>query len=402
MLSSGEMAEESVERASLTCAVCLDLLSNPVTIPCGHSFCFNCIQNSWREVRDRYACPQCRKRFISRPELNKNIMLAKLVEQVIKTTPTSDLYAELQDVPCDACTGKKLKAVKSCLQCVVSFCENHLKPHRDVLMLQKHNLVPPSHKLQENICHEHNEVKKTFCITDQMAICAGCGLSQHKGHSVVASADERATRQASLEVDVDLLKNRVLLKEADLRRLHEKNQYSSQSAMCAEVQCTNAFAEMTNLLKNMQIEVLQHINSQLCRERRLNNIIHQNLGKEVMELKKSISELEKVAKVQDPNHFLLLYPSAPNPPSAEAQAEARPPTAKEDPAIDLSRPPMDFDYVSRAMKTLRAKFPLSLSEFKLPQPEVPLPALEPVTRQDLLRHCTGPKHCTLTDVCVKQ
>lgn len=403
------MADNSLERASLTCPVCLDLLSNPVTIPCGHSFCLNCIQNSWRDERDRYPCPECRKRFSSRPDLNKNIMLAKLVEQIIKSTPPSDQYAGPQDVSCDGCTGRKLKAAKSCLQCVVSFCESHLQPHRDVPMLQKHQLVAPCHKLQENICHEHNEVKKNFCRMDKLPICVVCSRSQqHKGHIIVSSADERAIRQAELEVNVDLLRNRVLLKEADQRWLDEKNQYSSQSAKCAEVQCTNTFGEITELLKNIQIEVYQHINSEKSREILQNTRLRHKLGKEVLDLKQSISELEELAKIQQDNHFLLLYPSAPSPPSADSssapspssthtdaqatgtQCEALQPTDTQedkDTSSILTRPPMDFDYVTRAMKAFKDKFPLSLNEFKLPEPEVPLPAPEPVTRKDLL--CYG-------------
>uniref|UniRef100_A0A671WHR3 RING-type domain-containing protein n=1 Tax=Sparus aurata TaxID=8175 RepID=A0A671WHR3_SPAAU len=77
------MAEKGVQlyRETFSCAICLDPLNDPVTIPCGHSYCINCIQVHWDgedEKRIR-GCPQCRQTFTLRPALLKNTMLAALV-----------------------------------------------------------------------------------------------------------------------------------------------------------------------------------------------------------------------------------------------------------------------------------------------------------------------------------
>uniref|UniRef100_A0A3Q2GQH5 RING-type domain-containing protein n=1 Tax=Cyprinodon variegatus TaxID=28743 RepID=A0A3Q2GQH5_CYPVA len=74
------MAQKGAEldQVSFSCSICLDLPKDPVTIPCGHSYCMKCIENFWDEEDKKgvHSCPQCRLTFKPRPTLVKSIMLA--------------------------------------------------------------------------------------------------------------------------------------------------------------------------------------------------------------------------------------------------------------------------------------------------------------------------------------
>ncbi|XP_073718870.1 cytolytic toxin-alpha isoform X2 [Misgurnus anguillicaudatus] len=138
------------------CSVCTEVFKNPVSIPCGHSYCKHCIEIYWSKPTQAecYACPQCRKRFRDRPVLNVNVALAKLIDELQQAGFSPALpahcYAGPEDVSCDICTEMKLKAVKSCLTCCVSYCETHVRQHYTVPALQRHNLTEVTISTQDS------------------------------------------------------------------------------------------------------------------------------------------------------------------------------------------------------------------------------------------------------------
>ncbi|XP_053186047.1 tripartite motif-containing protein 16-like [Scomber japonicus] len=302
-------------RETFTCSICLDLLKDPVTIPCGHSYCMNCIKLHWHgeDRRKICSCPQCKQTFKRRPVLKKNTMFAALVEQLKKTGPQAaaadHCYAGPEDVACDVCTGRKRKAFKSCLTCLASYCENHLQPHYDALALKKHKLVEPSKKLQENICSLHDEVMKMFCRTDQQIICYLCSVNEHKGHDTVSAAAERTERQRELEVSRLNIQQRIQDSEGDVKLLQQEIQAVSRSADKAVEDTEKIFNELIRLLQKRSSEVKQQIISQQETEVSRVKEFQEKLQQEITELKRKDAELKQLSHTEDHNQFLHNYPS---------------------------------------------------------------------------------------------
>ncbi|KAL6456207.1 hypothetical protein MHYP_G00347490 [Metynnis hypsauchen] len=111
-----------------------------------------------RKKAERSDCLSC-KSAASDWSLERPINLADL-QQVLSAVSESDsgfsehihcevplhvmpspCYAEAGDVACDLCGERKLKACKSCMTCLASFCETHVKDHYTVEALQRHPLV---------------------------------------------------------------------------------------------------------------------------------------------------------------------------------------------------------------------------------------------------------------------
>ncbi|KAM9391791.1 tripartite motif-containing protein 16-like [Pholidichthys leucotaenia] len=311
------MAQKGVQLhpENFSCPICLDLLKDPVALPCGHSYCMDCIKAHWdaEDMRGTYSCPQCTKTFIARPDVVKNTVLAGLVEELKKTglqaAPADHCYAGPADVACDFCSGRKLKALRTCLDCRASYCQDHLQPHYHVVPLRKHKLVEPSKNLQENICSRHDKLKEIFCCTDQQIICYLCTMDEHKGHDTVSAAAERAERQKKLSESRLKIQQRIQGREKDVKVLQQQVEAINGSADKTVEDSEKMFTELIRLIQKRSSDVKQQVRSQQQTE--VNRVLdlQQKLEQEIAELKSKDGELERLSHTEDHIQFLHSCPS---------------------------------------------------------------------------------------------
>ncbi|XP_074467325.1 tripartite motif-containing protein 16-like [Sebastes fasciatus] len=351
------MAQQVIlDRDKLSCSICLDLLKDPVTIPCGHSYCMSCIKDYWGEEHETktHSCPQCRQSFTPRPVLVKNTMLAEFVEELkkagLQAASPDHSSAGPGDVACDFCSGMKVKALKSCLVCMASYCEQHLQHHYNVAPLKKHKLVEATLKLQENICSQHDEVMKIFCRTDQKCICYLCSMDDHKGHDTVSAAAERTERQTELGASRQEVQQRVQDREKDVKELQQRVEAIYLSADEAVRDSEKIFTELIRLIEKRSSEVKQQIRSQQTTQVSRAKELEEKLQQEITELRRKDTELETLSHTEDHLHFLNNYPSL-----------SRLSESKDVPSIDIC-PLLSFEDVTAAVSEARDKLQAVLSE----------------------------------------
>lgn len=161
----------SLER-HLLCSICLDLFKNPVTTDCGHTFCKTCLHCNF-QYNDRM-CPICTQPQRKAPQVN--IVLKNIIQQMSKTVrkDENEYSGEADQVACDVCTERKLKADKSCLVCLASYCSTHIQNHFSTARLKNHKLVQPVKDLDKRACLQHGRPLELYSSKYARCICVRC------------------------------------------------------------------------------------------------------------------------------------------------------------------------------------------------------------------------------------
>ncbi|XP_053537635.1 E3 ubiquitin/ISG15 ligase TRIM25 isoform X2 [Ictalurus punctatus] len=312
-------ANISVAQDQFSCPICLDLIKDPVAISCGHTFCMVCISGCWDQEDQKgvYSCPQCRQTFTPRPVVSKNSMLAEVVETLkntgLQATRPAHCSAGPEDVECDFCTGRKSKAIKSCLVCLASFCETHLQPHYESPAFKKHKLVEASRRLQEQICSQHDKLLEVYCHTDQQCICMLCTMDEHKGHDTVSVAAGRADKQKQLLEMQGNSKQRIQEREKELQELIKAMETHKMSAQTAVQETERIFTELIKSIERRCSELTALIRAQEEAAVSRAEEVMKQLEQEIAELKRRDAEMEELSHTEDPVQFLQSFQSVATP-----------------------------------------------------------------------------------------
>ncbi|XP_064189804.1 E3 ubiquitin/ISG15 ligase TRIM25-like [Anguilla rostrata] len=312
-------ASISVDQNQFICEICLDLLTDPVTIPCGHNYCTDCIKRCWDQddCTGAYICPQCRETFSTKPIMRKNTMFAEVVEK-LKTGLQAPLpaycYAGPGDVACDFCSERKRKAIKSCLVCLASYCKTHLQPHYESPAFKKHKLVKATGNLQEKICSPHDKLLDIYCRTDQQCICYLCTMHKHKGHDTVPVATERTEKQKQLESTQSKFKMITQEREKELQDLRRAVQSLKSSAQAAVEDSERIFTELIHSIERRRSEVKELIRDQEKAAVSQAEGLLKQLKQEIAEMRKTDAELEQLSHMEDHIYFFQSFNSVCAPP----------------------------------------------------------------------------------------
>ncbi|XP_053189694.1 E3 ubiquitin-protein ligase TRIM39-like isoform X2 [Scomber japonicus] len=280
------------------CSICLDVFTDPVSTPCGHNFCKDCINEHWNS-NVQYLCPMCKETFYTRPKLHINTFISEMVSH-----SSSEQQAAKPEVPCDVCTGTKLKALKSCLVCLTSYCKTHLEPHLTMSGLKRHQLMDPVENLEDRMCMKHDKPLELFCKTDQTCVCTLCTYSNHKTHDVVPLKEEYEGKKAELgktEAEIQEMIQKRRLKIEEIKHSVDLSKEAADREKAEGVQVFTALKESVERSLNEFIETIKE--KQRTTEKQAEDFIKE-LEQEISELKKRSSEVVKLSHSEDHLHLL--------------------------------------------------------------------------------------------------
>ncbi|CAL8308627.1 unnamed protein product [Merluccius merluccius] len=313
---------------NFSCSICLEVFNRPVTTPCGHNFCRTCITKFWDD-QVQYKCPVCNELFHTRPDLRVNTLLSEMAAQIkpsvrVKEQPS----VEPADVPCDVCTGTQLKAVKSCLVCLTSYCHTHLEQHETFTRMKKHRLVEPMDRLEDRMCKKHERLLELFCQTDQVCVCQFCTDGDHRSHPVVPLEEEYEVKTAQLgKIESEVQQ---MIQERK-RKIQEIKDTVGRSKADADREIADGEQVLTALIscvEKQRDDFNQTVKEKLKSTEKQAEGLIKELEQEIEDLTNRSSEVKQLTHTEDHLHFLQTFTSLKSPPHTRdwTTVEVRPPS----------------------------------------------------------------------------
>ncbi|CAI5678882.1 unnamed protein product [Oreochromis niloticus] len=297
------------------CSICLDVFTDPVTTPCGHNFCKKCITQHW-DVNHKFKCPLCNDICLSRPQLKINTFISEMVaqfrreaQQKASSSSSEQQAAKPGEVPCDVCTGTRLKALKSCLVCLTSYCQTHLEPHLTATSLKRHQLIEPVENLENRMCRKHNKPLELFCKTDQTCVCALCSVLDHKNHEFVPLREEYEGKKAELEKTEAEIQQMIQKRRLKIQKIKESVKMSKDAADRQKAEGVQVFTALITCVNRDLMELIKEVEAkQETTEKQAEGVI-KDLEQEISALMERSSEVEQLSHSEDHLHLLQSFSS---------------------------------------------------------------------------------------------
>uniref|UniRef100_A0A3Q3J276 RING-type domain-containing protein n=1 Tax=Monopterus albus TaxID=43700 RepID=A0A3Q3J276_MONAL len=290
-MASSQSDQSRVLQEELTCPVCLDLYRDPHLLPCGHNFCKTCLDYLKQQAdRDRFRCPECRESHRCGTKFQKNFKLANIADdyrQRRRTTTgavtalksTGLLSPSLGNEKQEA-AATPMFAVRTCLKCEVSMCQEHVKPHLELPAFYEHPLTEPINNLWKRKCPNHDEIYRYYCMDDKVYVCHACTIEgEHLGHTMKTLRNMMKDLKGTLDKQLYRVERKYSTAEKKLQEQKEKERQNTKFMDDSE-QCLNRLGE------EMKAKVLSFVT-------RLRQCTHAHCDTNGLAIEKNLSRISQ-------------------------------------------------------------------------------------------------------------
>ncbi|KAM4691103.1 uncharacterized protein WCC33_015953 [Rhinophrynus dorsalis] len=282
MMASADLREE------LTCSICQEIYTDPITLTCGHSYCLDCITRTWDRQEEREtSCPECRQIFRIRPELKRNLRLHNIVEHFLPT------HSEQEE------TGiSPVPAAKLCLLSQACVCGTHLRVHNKS---PEHVLNEPTTSWDNKKCSNHKMVLEYYCSEDDICICVYCCLAgEHRGHELQTVKDIVGKKKDELAIILKKMISERKKFENMILSLQGHWKVVQEKAAVVTKQVTDQIRDIRDQLDVLEKRVLSEVSRQVEQISHSVSDQIQQMEKQKKKLSRKISQIEELRNTTDP------------------------------------------------------------------------------------------------------
>jgi len=263
----------SVTTDLTTCAVCLDLLDNPKSLPCLHAFCLKCLEGIFENKRpgNKALCPVCRNEFCIPPAglggLQHHFFAHLLLDVHKAAKDKSD------ESPCEVCfeesctSSEKIPtATMYCVNCKQKLCKQCSKPHRR-MKGGGHQIKRLSAAMEKELielsgcaCDKHkDEQVKLYCSDCKENICLICSAVNHRNHNCTEIAEAAADFRQTMDDDGA----RILLAISTLREQSREMEQDKDKFRCELDDTWNMVLATGDIIKRSVDDQVHEVLSEL-------------------------------------------------------------------------------------------------------------------------------------------
>ncbi|CAH1776488.1 unnamed protein product, partial [Owenia fusiformis] len=237
---------------SVKCAICMEILDDPRSLPCMHSYCRKCIQSTMDKYQDKeFPCPICRDSCPIPDEgaagLKVNCFASSVLDAVKDLSLSSSSSRVIMN--CDICLqeDENVPAILKCIECNEKLCKGCGRTHKLLHSTKSHNVfqingdtIQDTRAAMDMLskrtlyCQVHTkEPLKYFCTKDQCLICQDCFALEHQGHPLNDIEQTAKANLKNLRSVIDIGKQRSAKYEDRIQRTHvQKNDFEKNIEEC--------------------------------------------------------------------------------------------------------------------------------------------------------------------------